>query len=69
MPIVVKSIPSLADKTSKEYKSWKEDQEQYKTWLRIDSTAMGLLNGSINSTQLGHVINLITSKKIWDTLY
>jgi len=25
MPIVVKSTPSSADRTSKEYKSWKED--------------------------------------------
>ena len=30
---------------------------------------MGLLNGSIDSTQSGHVANLSTSKKIWDTLY
>jgi len=33
MPTVVKSTSSLTDKTSKDYKSWKEDREQYKTWL------------------------------------
>ena len=52
-----------------EYKSWKEDWEQYKTWLWMDSTAMGLLNDSIDSTQSGHVANLSTSKKIWNTLH
>jgi len=31
MPTVVKSTPPSADKTSKDYKSWKEDREQYKT--------------------------------------
>jgi len=55
MPTVVKSTPPLADRTSKEYKSWKEDREQYKTWLRMNSAAIGLLNGSIDSTQSGHV--------------
>ena len=30
---------------------------------------MGLLNGSIDSTQSGHVANLSTSKEIWDTLH
>jgi len=30
---------------------------------------MGLLNGSIDFTQLGHVANLSTSKEIWNTLY
>ena len=69
MPTVVKSTPPSADKTSKDYKSWKEDREQYKTWLRMDSAAMGLLNGSIDSTQSGHVANLSTSKEIWDTLH
>jgi len=33
MLTVVKSTPPLANKTSKDYKSWKEDREQYKTWL------------------------------------
>ena len=69
MPTVVKSTPPSADKTSKDYKSWKEDREQYKTWLRMDSAVMGLLNGSIDSTQSGHVANLSTSKEIWDTLH
>ena len=69
MPTVVKSTPPSADKTSKDYKSWKEDWEQYKTWLWMDSAAMGLLNGSIDSTQSGHVANLSTSKEIWDTLH
>ena len=69
MPMVVKSTPPSADKTSKDYKSWKEDREQYKTWLQMDSAAMGLLNGSIDSTQSGHVTNLSTSKEIWDTLH
>ena len=35
----------------------------------MDSTAIGLLNSSIDSTQSGHVANLSTSKKIWDTLH
>jgi len=35
----------------------------------MNSTAMGLLNSSIDSTQSGHVINLSTSKKIWNTFY
>ena len=69
MPTVVKSILLLTDKTSKDYKSWKENQEQYKTWLQMNSTAMGLLNGSIDSTQFGHVANLPTLKEIWDTLH
>ena len=69
MSTVVKSTPSSADKTLKDYKSWKEDREQYKTQLRMDSVAMGLLNGSIDSTQSGHVANLSTSKEIWDTLH
>ena len=69
MPTVVKSTPPSADRTSKEYKSWKEDQEQYKTWLQMDSAAMGLLNSSIDSTQSGHVTNLSTSKEIWDTFH
>jgi len=30
---------------------------------------MRLLNGSIDSTQSGHVTNLSTSKEIWNTLY
>ena len=30
---------------------------------------MGLLNGSIDSTQSDHVANLSTSKEIWNTLY
>ena len=30
---------------------------------------MGLLNGSIDSTQSGHIANLFTSKEIWDTLH
>jgi len=30
---------------------------------------MGLLNGSIDSTQSGHIANLSTSKEIWDTLH
>jgi len=68
MPMVITSTPPSSNKTSKDYKSWKEDREQYKTWLRIDSAAMGLLNGSIDSTQSSHVVNLFTSK-IWDTLY
>jgi len=41
-----------------------DNREQYKTWLRMDSAAMGLLNGSIDSTQSGHVANLSTSKEI-----
>ena len=69
MPIVVKSTPPSTDKTSKNYKTWKENQEQYKTQLRIDSTTMGLLNSFINSTQSGHIANLSTSKEIWDTLH
>jgi len=69
MPTVVKSTPPSADKTSKDYKSWKEDREQYKTWLRMNSAAMGLLNGSIDSTQSGYIANLSTSKEIWDTLH
>ena len=30
---------------------------------------MGLLNGSIDSTQSDHVANLFTLKEIWNTLY
>jgi len=33
MPTVVKSTPSSTNKISKDYKSWKEDREQYKIWL------------------------------------
>jgi len=29
---------------------------------------MGLLNGSIDSTQSGHIANLSISKEIWDTI-
>jgi len=50
MSTVVKSTPPSTDKTSKDYKSWKEDWEQYKTWLQMDSAAIGLLNSSIDST-------------------
>ena len=57
MPTVVKSIPPSSDRTSTEYKSWKKDREQYKTWLRMDSTTMGLLNGSIDSILLSLVIS------------
>jgi len=35
----------------------------------MDSAAIGLLNGSIDSTQSGHVANLSISKEIRDTLY
>jgi len=35
----------------------------------MDSTAIELLNGSIDSTQLDHVTNLSTSKEIWDNLH
>jgi len=31
IPMVVKSTPPSTDKTLKDYKSWKEDREQYKT--------------------------------------
>ena len=31
MPTVVKSTPPSTDKTSKNYKTWKENREQYKT--------------------------------------
>ena len=69
MPTVVKSTPPSADRTSTEYQSRKKDREQYKTWLRMDSAAIELLNGSINFTQSDHVANLSTSKEIQDTLY
>ena len=69
MPTVVKSTLPSADRTSTEYQSWKKDREQYKTWLRMDSAAIELLNGSINFTQSDHVANLSTSKEIQDTLY
>jgi len=35
----------------------------------MNSTAMGLLNSSINSTQSCYVAYLSTSKEIWNTLH
>jgi len=69
MPVIVKSTPPLSDRISMEYKSWKENREQYKTWLWIDNTTKWLLSGSIDSTQSDYVTNLSTSKEIWNTLH
>ena len=51
---------------SVEYRDWLKSRENYFDWLQSDGTSMGLMKGAIEFEQCKHIVNISTSKKMWD---
>ena len=54
--------------SSVEYRDWWKSREDYLDWL-VASAAIGLMKGAIKFRQHKHIVNISTSKEMWDPLH
>ncbi|THG97430.1 hypothetical protein EW026_g4574 [Hermanssonia centrifuga] len=47
---------------------WKAEKKEYLDWQQQDQTAIGLMKGAVESLQMLHICNCVTSKAMWDIL-